>query len=72
MRHIVRYRGFESYHFRQLKVVSQCARNKQEAFDLLEKMQYNTQIVSPVSLMVELRLYMAVAAVQFCHGVPKL
>ena len=70
MRHIVRYRGFESYHFRQLKVVSQYARNKQEAFDLLEKMQYNTQIVSPVSLMVELRLYMAVAAVQFCHRVP--
>ena len=31
---------------------------------------WGTTILSLVSLMVELRLYTAVAAVQFCHEVP--
>ena len=33
---------------------------------------WGTMILSLVSLMVELRLYTAVAAVQFCHEVPSL
>ena len=48
--------------------------NQRKEFPIYEMMieKKQKELLWPVSLMVELRLYTAVTAVRFCHGLPKL